>query len=258
MLCKSVKDPAKEAVGTGPFVLESISAEDRAVLKKNPTYWGKDAEGNQLPYLDEIDFVYSPDTAGQISGLQGGSLNWVGGLSSEQKHDRRVAAPSLKTESTDDQLLLRAPDPRRPGPGQGARVPPGAHGRHRPPGHHRPRRSRRRDRPATARSSVRPTPTYYLDQSVPYDPAKAKQLLADAGYANGVDIKVVAQTADPVPAVATAWQAQMKEIGVNVEIQQVPPDVYYADKGTDNWYQADFSSWTGARAPRRSPTSTWR
>jgi peptide/nickel transport system substrate-binding protein len=40
MLCKSVADPAKEAVGTGPFVLESISAEDRAVLKKNPTYWG--------------------------------------------------------------------------------------------------------------------------------------------------------------------------------------------------------------------------
>ena len=99
---------------------------------------------------------------------------------------------------------------------------------------------------------------YYLDESVPYDPEKAKQLLADAGFADGVDIKLVAQTADPVPAVATAWQAQMKEIGVNVEIQQVPPDVYYADKGTDNWYQADFSSWTGARAPRRSPTSTWR
>ena len=33
----------------------------------------------------------------------------------------------------------------------------------------------------------------------------------------------------------------MKEIGIDVSIQQVPVDVYYADKGTDNWYQADFS-----------------
>ena len=72
MLCKSVKDPAKNAVGTGPFVLESISAEDRAILKKNPDYWGKDAQGNQLPYLDEVDFIYSPDMAGQVAGLQGG------------------------------------------------------------------------------------------------------------------------------------------------------------------------------------------
>jgi peptide/nickel transport system substrate-binding protein len=249
MLCKSVKDPAKEAVGTGPFVLESISAEDRAVLKKNPTYWGKDADGNQLPYLDEVDFVYSPDTAGQISGLQGGSLNWVGGISSEQKLTVE-SSPDLKTESTetnycyelqirvdqgpgkelafrqalmagtDRQAIIDLVAPGIAAPGNGTLVGP-------------------------AYSE------YYLGESVPYDPAKAKQLLADAGFANGVDIKVVAQTADPVPAVATAWQAQMKEIGVNVEIQQVPPDVYYADKGTDNWYQADFSwvDWGTRAAP---------
>jgi peptide/nickel transport system substrate-binding protein len=249
MLCKSVADPAKEAVGTGPFVLESISAEDRAILKKNPTYWGKDADGNQLPYLDEIDFVYSPDTAGQISGLQGGSLNWVGGISSEQKMTVE-SSPELKTESTetnycyelqirvdqgpgkelafrqalmagtDRQAIIDLVAPGIAAPGNGTLVGP-------------------------AYSE------YYLDESIPYDPEKAKQLLADAGFADGVDIKVVAQTADPVPAVATAWQAQMKEIGVNVEIQQVPPDVYYAEEGTDNWYEADFSwvDWGTRAAP---------
>ena len=249
MLCKSVKDPAKEAVGTGPFVLESISAEDRAVLKKNPTYWGKDADGNQLPYLDEGDFVYSPDTAGQISGLQGGSLNWVGGLSSEQKLTVE-SSPDLKTETTDTNYCFELQIRVDQGPGKELAfrqalmagtdrqaiidlVAPGV---------------------ATAGNGTLVGPAYadyYLDQSIPYDPAKAKQLLADAGFASGVDIKVVAQTADPVPAVATAWQAQMKEIGVNVEIQQVPPDVYYADKGTDNWYQADFSwvDWGTRAAP---------
>jgi peptide/nickel transport system substrate-binding protein len=249
MLCKSVKDPAKEAVGTGPFVLESISAEDRAVLKKNPTYWGKDADGNQLPYLDEVDFVYSPDTAGQISGLQGGSLNWVGGISSEQKLTVE-SSPDLKTESTETNYCYELQIRVDQGPGKELAF--------------RQALMAGTDRQAIIDlvapgiavpgngTLVGPAyAEYYLDQSVPYDPAKAKQLLADAGFANGVDIKVVAQTADPVPAVATAWQAQMKEIGVNVEIQQVPPDVYYADKGTDNWYQADFSwvDWGTRAAP---------
>ena len=100
MLCKSVKNPAKKAVGTGPFTLESVAAEDRAVLKKNPTYWGTDARGNKLPYLDEIDIIYSPDVAGQVEGLQGGSINWVGGLTAEQKQAVEGSA-SLKTVSTE-------------------------------------------------------------------------------------------------------------------------------------------------------------
>jgi peptide/nickel transport system substrate-binding protein len=239
MLCKSVKEPAKEAVGTGPFVLKSISAEDRAVLTKNPNYWGTDDQGNKLPYLDGVTFVYSPDIAGQVSGLQGGALNWVAGLTAEQKQSVEGNA-NLKVESTVTnycfEMQIRCD--RKPGselafrqalmagtdraaivdlvapgisdPGNGTLVGP-AHA------------------------------ADYLSTSVPYDPEKAKQLLAEAGYPDGVDIKLVAQTTDPVPAVATAWQAQMKKIGVNVSIQTVPLDVYYADKGTDTWYEADFS-----------------
>jgi peptide/nickel transport system substrate-binding protein len=239
MLCKSVKDPAKDAVGTGPFTLKSISAEDRAILMKNPTYWGKDAQGNQLPYLDEVDFIYSPDIAGQVAGLQGGSLNWVGGLSSEQKQVVDGSS-SLKTKTattnycfelqirtdqkpgsslqfrqaimagTDRQAIVDLAAPGVANPGNGTLVGP----------------AYKND---------------YLTTSVPYDQAKAKQLLAAAGYPNGVNIKLVAQTTDPVPAVVTAWQAQMKQIGINVSIQQVPVDVFYATKGTDNWYNAAFS-----------------
>ena len=143
MLSKDVKDPKTELVGTGPFVLESSAAESGAVFKKNPNYWGKDANGQQLPYLDGIQFVYTPDIAGQIEGLQGGSLDWVGGLTSELKQTVE-ANPSLKTITSDDQLLLRTADPHRPGAGQQARVPAGHHGGHRPQGDHRPGRSRHR------------------------------------------------------------------------------------------------------------------
>jgi peptide/nickel transport system substrate-binding protein len=239
MLDKNIKNPAKQAVGTGPFTLKSISAEDRAVLVKNPTYWGTDAQGNKLPYLNEIDFIYSPDVAGQVQGLQGGALDWVGGLSAEQKQTVETS-PSLKTESTTTNYCFELQIRCDQKPGNDLRV--------------RQALMAGTDRqaivdlvaPGVANAGngtlVGPAyKNYYEGTSVAYDPAKAKQLLAAAGYAKGLNIKLVAQTADPVPAVATAWQAQMKKIGVNVSIQQVPVDVYYADKGTDNWYQAAFS-----------------
>ena len=239
MLCKSVKNPAKKAVGTGPFTLESVAAEDRAVLKKNPTYWGTDARGNKLPYLDEIDIIYSPDVAGQVEGLQGGSINWVGGLTAEQKQAVEGSA-SLKTVSTETNYCYELQIRTDQKPGSDLKV--------------RQAIMAGTDRQAiidlVAPSVAQPGngtlvgPAYkteYLDTSVPFDQAKAKQLLADAGYADGLKIKLVAYTADPVSAIATAWQAQMKDIGIDVAIQQVPLDVFYADKGQDNWYQAAFS-----------------
>ncbi len=239
MLCRSVNDPAKNAVGTGPFVLKSISAEDRAILTKNPAYWATDADGNQLPYLDEIDFVYSPDIAGQIEGLQGGTLNWVGGLSAEQK-DAVEANASLKTVTTEANFCFELQIRVDQKPSSDIRV--------------RQAIMAGTDRQAivdlvapgvaTAGNGTLVGPAfeaYYLDSGVEFDQERAKELLAEAGYADGLDIRLVAQTRDPVPAIATAWQAQMKEIGVNVEIQQVPLDVFYAEEGTDNWYQASFS-----------------
>jgi len=238
MLCKSVEDPMAELVGTGPFVLDSYTAEDRAVLTANPDYWGTDENGEKLPYLDGVEFVFSPDPAGRLQGLLGGSLNWVGGLTAEQM--QQVEADSnlqlLSTETnycyelqircdeglgsnlafrqalmygTDRQAIIDLTSPGIADAGNGTLV-----------------------GPAYA--------AYYREEQIPFDQEMAKQLLADAGY-NGETIKLVAQTTDPVPALATAWQAQMKEIGVNVDIQQVPPDVYYTDEGEDTWYQAEFS-----------------
>ena len=226
------------------------------MLTKNADYWGNDAQGNKLPYLDEIDFIYSPDIAGQVSGLQGGSINWVGGLSSEQKQSIE-ASPSLKISTTNTNYCfeLQIRTDQKPGSDLAFRqaimagtdrqaivdlVAPGV---------------------ADPGNGTLVGPAYkadYLTTSVAYDPAKAKQLLADAGYGSGVKIKLVAQNTDPVPAVATAWQAQMKQIGVDVSIQQVPVDVYYADKGTDNWYQSAFSIVDSARVPRPTRTSSWR
>ena len=247
MLCKSVADPAKELVGTGPFMLQSYSAEDRAVLVKNASYWQKDQNGGQLPYLDGVTFIYSPEAAGQIEGLRGGALNWVGGLTAEQKQVvegdanlKVITAPSNYCY----ELQIRCDQ----GPGKDLAFRQALmYGTNRQaivdlaaPG------------VATAGNGTFVGPAYkayYSEQQVAPDPAKAKQLLADAGFAKGVKIKLATQNTDIIPAIATVWQAQMKEIGVEVEIQLVPSDVYYADKGTDTWYEADFGvvDW-GSRA----------
>ncbi len=248
VLSKAVADPATEWVGTGAFSIESYAAEDRAILKKNPNYWMNDGQGMQLPLLDEIQFVFSPDIAGQVEALRGDQVQFVAGLTSELvdaiKSDsnlKAITGPSsafhyvihMRSDvghpaadplvrkalqlGTDHQGLI---DQVRPGlavVGNGTPVGP-AYG------------------------------DYYLDQAPTYDPAQAKKLLADAGLSGGLTITLYAQQALEVPAIATVWKEQMKAIGVTVNIQTLPPDVYYGE-GDTSWLKADFgiTEW-GARA----------
>lgn len=70
-------DPSKapNAVGSGPFILESYAPMDKLVVKRNPDYWMKDAAGKQLPYLDSIEFrvIQDSETAGEA--LQSGDID---------------------------------------------------------------------------------------------------------------------------------------------------------------------------------------
>ena len=49
-------------VGTGPFMVESYAPRDKLVVTRNPDYWRTDAAGNQLPYLDGIEFRVIEDS----------------------------------------------------------------------------------------------------------------------------------------------------------------------------------------------------
>jgi peptide/nickel transport system substrate-binding protein len=56
--------PAK-IVSNGPYVVESYAPSERVVFRRNPYYWRKDAQGNQLPYIERLvwQIVESTDTA---------------------------------------------------------------------------------------------------------------------------------------------------------------------------------------------------
>lgn len=63
-------------IGTGPFELKGNWTPGTPVeLVKNEEYWRKDADGEQLPYLDAITFVGVVEPAQRITQLEAGQLD---------------------------------------------------------------------------------------------------------------------------------------------------------------------------------------
>src|SRR5690606_32058098 len=64
-------------VGTGPFVFVEYLPQTRMVLERNADFWGSDADGNQLPYLDGITFSFYPDPTARTTAIQTGNADFI-------------------------------------------------------------------------------------------------------------------------------------------------------------------------------------
>jgi ABC-type transport system substrate-binding protein len=62
-------------VGTGPFVFDEWDREVSMSLVRNNDYWRTDEFGNQLPYLDEIEFQIIPDGRARNEALVNGDID---------------------------------------------------------------------------------------------------------------------------------------------------------------------------------------
>ena len=62
---------------------------------------------------------------------------------------------------------------------------------------------------------------------LPYDPAKAKQLLAEAGYKDGVTVKMVMTQEPNSLALMQVVQAQLKRVGITVDMNVVEHATYH-------------------------------
>lgn len=59
------------------------------------------------------------------------------------------------------------------------------------------------------------------------DPAKAKQMLADAGFPNGLTLIYLYRNKGKAPLIAQTLQADLKKAGITLTLKQVPPADFY-------------------------------
>ena len=210
-------DTLKSApMGTGPFTVADWVRGDRVVLAKNKDYYVKG-----LPHLDKVTFRFIPDPNSALAALKSGDIDVSAfGLGPENvvdlKKDPRFQV--ILGDTTND-VILAMNNSKKPYSDKRVRlaithainkeeVLKGAmFGLGRVLG-----------------SNVDPLNPYFVDMSkaVPYDPAKAKKLLAEAGYPNGFDavLRVSPQYYYTVRT-GEVLVSQLAKVGVKVKIEQI-------------------------------------
>jgi peptide/nickel transport system substrate-binding protein len=233
-------DFVKNPVGTGPFMLKSYNAKQKAVMVKNPTYWGKDAQGNQLPYLDQVNWVMVQDESAANLQLQSGAVDFQP-QTVFQGSQALFADPNLRVDIY---------------PGSGIREV--AFNLQKDPWKTAPKELRQAvayclDRPAinTALYDGRSNlgydtfwePTVFPGSPTPPERAqdydKAKQLLTTAGFEGGTTIQLTVAKYLENPQLAQLIQEQCKPAGITVNINQISYDAFYAGTETTTpWLNA--------------------
>lgn len=95
----------RNPVGTGPFQFKLWEENVKLVLRKNPLYFEKDEEGNQLPYLEAVAITFLPDKQSEFLQLVQGKIDFISGLDSSYK-DELVTTHGKLQEKYQDQLQL--------------------------------------------------------------------------------------------------------------------------------------------------------
>lgn len=66
-----------KAIGTGAFMLKTVKEGEAVILERNPDYWAKDADGNQLPYLDAVRFSFIKEKKQELLEFKKGNLDML-------------------------------------------------------------------------------------------------------------------------------------------------------------------------------------
>ncbi len=213
---KEVADLNKEAVGTGPFKMEKNESGQYVLLKKNPDYF---VQGE--PKVDEIKFQIMKDEAERLAAIRAGKVDLTVVTADSAKILENSKNITVKSYQSMEYGYLGINVAKKPF--DDPRV--------------RQAISYAVDRnqvvqtvwkgEAVTTGPISPAlANWALDanvyQSYKQDVAKAKQLLAEAGYPNGFN--TVIETASTYPDMietAQVLQQQLKAVGINAEINQL-------------------------------------
>lgn len=231
--------------GTGPFKITGYEAGVKTILERNPEYWNQ-----PLPYLDKITFVVMPEATTRVTALEAGEVDviaallpdavpplqekgfnivasevtnqiWYYGINIDQQSgalkDKRVRQAlnyAVDRVGMADQLLLKQLYPL-----DGMIVP-------------------------TSPLWKQGLPTRYA-----YNPEKAKELLKEAGFAEGLTLKARIPTTGSsmlIPVPMTEWlQRDLEAVGIKLDIETFDWTTYlgYWVKGMSPDVAFDCMSW---------------
>ena len=239
-------DFIKAPHGTGPYTLESYEVSARAVLKARKDYWQKSATGEALPYLDGMEFnELGNDTSAWVAAIKGGNVDYL----DTGDNTGPVFNNSLKDDPNIEVLMMPSPVTRVMrmrvdlDPWKDVRV--------------RQALKLCQDREKILKLAffglgavgadyhVSPIhPEYCADVKPPkYDPEKAKQLLADAGYKDGLDINLAVGSGwDDIVSWAQILKEDAAPAGFRITVNSMPNSEYW-----DKWTEVDLgvTPWTG-------------
>jgi peptide/nickel transport system substrate-binding protein len=235
-------DPATDAIGTGPFMLESWTPDEKTVLKANPNYWG---DG---PYVDGIEIRIIPEEASIVAALRAGEVDFA------LLNDPLIAT-LLEGDATI--TLNRTPDISYHVLQLRAAVPPLDKLEVRQAISCAIDRQEVVDVAALGEGQVTgpltmPAFRIPLDQLFCYTPDlnKARDLMKQAGMEAGFTLPVIVGVAEPPTALSEAQviQEQLKAININVQIESLELATY-----VDRWLAADFTAAIALNGGRPDP-----
>ena len=240
---QSNEDPAGNPIGTGPFKYVSYTPGQNMELEKYDGYW---QEG--VPSLDSVEFKFIADVDTAFVELQAGTIDILKYLTSAQAEtlgdDYNIVQGSMnlvhamylnsayeplsKTEVR--QALCYAVD-------RDAINNFIFGGKSHIIGSHMI--------PAMSKYYEPEAETVYS-----YDPEKAKELLADAGYADGFDLEITvpssySQHVDSAQIIAD----ELSQVGINVTLNQVEWSTWLQDVYKGGNFQATVIGFDGTLAP---------
>lgn len=206
-------------VGSGPFIFREWISGSRIVLEKNPSYWesGK-------PYLDKINFIQTQNPAVGVPRLMTRELDFIAALSPTDARPLETRA-GIK--------LLRSPGNRWTSLQLRSDKPPFSDLRFRQAIAYAINRKRMVDILMNGKADVAEGPTppglWWFDpdlRSYPYDPDRARALLAEAGLQN-TQIVISTQPVALYQQISQLVQEDLRAVGITLTLQPVSVSEWY-------------------------------